>query len=72
MIYTKEPRKKKSKIPIVMKKDSSVKDIGKKLFKNLKEIEEVKLWGPSSKFQGQKVKLSHQLKDSDTLEFKIK
>ncbi len=71
-IYTKEPKKKKSKNPIVIKESSSVKDIAKKLFRNLKEIEEVKLWGPSSKFQGQKVKLTHQLKDSDTLEFKIK
>lgn len=73
-IFTKEPNKKeKSPRPIIMKPNSTVKDIAEKILKGFSEkIKETKVWGPSSKFPGQKVGLNHKLKDLDVVEFKTK
>jgi small GTP-binding protein len=70
-VFTKEPGKEKSNTPIVLKPGSTVKDIAEKIFKGFSQkIKETKIWGPSSKFPGQKVSLSHELKDLDVVEFK--
>lgn len=70
-IYTKEPGKEKSKKPMIMKPNSTIKDVAEKILKGLsKKIKEAKIWGPSSKFGGQKVGLNHKLKDLDVVEFK--
>lgn len=72
-VYTKEPHKEKSKRPIIMKKNSTVKDIAEKILKGFsKKVSETKIWGPSSKFSGQKVGLKHKLKDLDVVEFKTR
>ena len=72
-VYTKEPGKEKSKRPIIMKLDSTVKDIAEKILKGFsKKVVETKIWGPSSKFSGQKVGLKHKLKDLDVVEFKTR
>ena len=72
-IYTKEPKKEKSKRPIVMKKDSAVRDVAEKILTGFsKKIKETKIWGPSSKFSGQVVGLNHKLKDLDVVEFKTR
>ena len=72
-IYTKEPRKEKSEKPIIMEKNSIVKDVAEKILTGFsKKIRETKIWGPSSKFSGQLVGLKHKLKDLDTVEFKTK
>ncbi len=72
-VYTKEPGKEKSKKPIIMSPHSRVKDAAEKLLKGLSSrIKETKIWGPSSKFPGQIVGLSHKLKDQDIVEFKIR
>ena len=72
-VYTKEPRKEKSPRPIIMKPDSTVKDVAEKILKGFSEkVKETKIWGPSSKFSGQKVGLKHKLKDLDVVEFKTR
>jgi len=69
-IFTKEPGKQKTEKPFVIENGSKVKDIALKIFKSSSKIKETKIWGPSSKFPGQKVGLEHELKDLDTVEFK--
>jgi len=70
-VYTKEPGKEKSKKPIVLGKESIAKDVAEKILKGFsKKVKETKIWGPSSKFPGQKVGLNHRLMDLDVVEFK--
>lgn len=72
-IYTKEPGKEKSNKPIVLEKNSLVKDIAEKILKGFSSrVKETKIWGPSSKFPGQKVGLNHKLMDLDIIEFKTR
>jgi len=69
-VYTKEPRRDATKIPMILKKDSTVKDVAEKILKGFsKKIKRTKIWGPSSKFSGQIVGLEHILKDKDIVEF---
>lgn len=72
-IYTKEPGKEKTKKPIILEPGASVMEVAEKILKGLSnKIKETKIWGPSSKFSGQKVGLSHKLKDLDVVEFKTR
>jgi len=72
-IYTKEPSKEKSPKPIIMKPDSTLKDVAEKILKGFSEkVRETRIWGPSSKFPGQKIGLKHKLKDLDIVEFKTR
>ena len=71
-IYTKEPRKEKSPRPMILDPGTNVKKVAEKILKNLSDLKETKLWGPSSKFPGQKVGLQHELKDLDVVEFKTR
>jgi uncharacterized protein len=72
-VYTKEPHKEKSPKPIILLPDSTIKDVAEKILKRFSEkVEYTRIWGPSSKFPGQKVGLKHKLKDLDTIEFKTK
>ena len=72
-VHTKEPGKDKSPKPIIMKPDSTIKDVAEKILKGFaKNVKETKIWGPSSKFPGQKVGLKHKLKDLDVVEFKTR
>jgi hypothetical protein len=72
-VYTKEPGKEKSNNPIVLEKNSLVRQIAEKILKGFSDkIKETKIWGPSSKFPGQKVGLNHKLMDLDIVEFKTK
>jgi len=72
-IYLKEPHKEPSKKPLVIKLGSAIEDVAKKISKDLaKNIKEVHIWGPSSKFPNQRVGLKHKVKDKDIVEFKTK
>jgi len=72
-VYTKEPKKDRSEKPIIMEKDSTVKNIAEKILKGFSEkVKLTRIWGPSSKFSGQIVGLNHKLKDLDIVEFKTK
>jgi len=69
-VYTKEPRKESTGIPMILEEGATAKDIAEKIVKGLsKRIRKTKIWGPSSKFPGQLVGLEHTLKDKDTIEF---
>jgi small GTP-binding protein len=73
-IYTKQPEEKqKTKKPIILFPESNVKDVAEKILKGFsKKIKETRIWGPSSKYPGQVVGLSHKLKDLDVVEFKTR
>jgi len=72
-VHTKEPGKEKSQKPIIMSPDSTVYHVAEKILKGFStKVKETKIWGPSSKFPGQKVGLSHKLKDLDVVEFRTK
>jgi len=69
-IYLKEPGKPVSPTPMIIKKDSTVKDVAESILKGLSQrVKETKVTGPSGKFPNQKVGLSHILKDKDIVEF---
>jgi uncharacterized protein len=70
-IYTKEPSKKPSIEPMILKEKSTVKIAAEKILKGMsKKIKRTRIWGPSSKFGGQSVGTEHILKDKDVIEFK--
>jgi len=72
-VYTKEPGKEKTKNPIILEPNSTLKDVAEKILKGFSDkVKETKIWGPSSKFPGQKVGLKHELKDMDIVEFKTR
>ncbi len=75
-IYTKEPGKsleEKREKPVILKPGATIKDVAEKILHGFSDkIKETRIWGPSSKFAGQKVGLTHQLKDLDIVEFKTK
>ncbi|MBI2056663.1 TGS domain-containing protein, partial [Candidatus Pacearchaeota archaeon] len=72
-IYTKEPGKQKSENPIILEPETTIKEVAEKILKGFSEkVKETKIWGPSSKFPGQKVGLKHKLKDLDVVEFKTR
>ncbi len=72
-VYTKEPGKNRSEKPVILDLNSTVKDIAEKILKGFsKKVMETRIWGPSSKFSGQKVGLNHVLKDMDVVEFKTR
>ena len=72
-IYLKEPGKPPSQTPLTIKPPATIKDVAEKISKNLLySIKEVHIWGPSSKFQNQKVGINHELKDKDIVEFKTR
>jgi ribosome-interacting GTPase 1 len=72
-IYTKEPGKDPDKNrPLILDPKRTIKDAAKKIIRNLENIKEIRIWGPSSKFSGQIVGFNHELKDLDIVEFKTK
>lgn len=73
-VYTKEPGKETDRDkPLILFPDASVNEVAKKVLRGFSNnIKEIKIWGPSSKFPGQKVGLKHKLKDLDIVEFKTR
>ena len=72
-IYLKEPGKEPSKIPLIMKPNSTIREVAEKISRQMAAtIKEVHIWGPSSKFQNQKVGLDHHIQDKDIVEFKTR
>jgi len=54
-----------------MNPETTVREVAEKILKGFADkVKETKIWGPSSKFPGQVVGLSHKLKDLDIVEFK--
>ena len=74
-IYTKDPNKKEhdTKKPVILKPGATVKKVAEKILHGFsKQVKQIKIWGPSSKFPGQVVGLNHKLKDLDIVEFKTR
>jgi uncharacterized protein len=72
-VFTKQPGKEPTKTPIILKPGSTIKDVAKKISNELlKNLTEIRIWGPSSKFGNQKVGINHQLKDKDIVEFRTR
>ena len=73
-VYTKEPGKKPHlDKPMIMKKDSSIKDMAEKIRKDFPDrFIKAKIWGLSAKFDGQTVGIEHILKDKDVVEMYIR
>lgn len=68
-VYTKQPGKQADENPVIMKPESTIKNLAEKIFPKNIQIKEIKLTGPSSKFPNQKVGIEHILKDKDIVEF---
>ncbi len=72
-VYTKEPGKPHSPLPVTLPINSTVKDVAESIRKGFFiTVKETRLTGPSSKFPNQKVGLSHIVKDKDIVEFHTK
>jgi len=73
-IYTKEPGKDPDKKrPMILSENATVKEVSEKILKGFsKNVKQIKIWGPSSKFSGQIVGMKHAVKDLDIVEFKTK
>ncbi len=71
-VFTKEPGKEKSDRPLILNPGATVRDAAEKVLRNSSKVKETKIWGPSSKFPGQKIGTQHKLKDMDIVEFKTK
>jgi len=71
-VHTKE-KFKKNKLPVILKKGSTIKDLAKAVHKDfVKNFNYAILWGPSAKFPGQRASINHILKDQDTVELFMK
>ncbi len=59
--------------PLIVRKDSTVKDVANKLHRDfVRNFRHAKVWGSSVKFEGQKVGLDHVLNDEDVLRIIVK
>jgi hypothetical protein len=68
-VYTK-PRFEEAdmKVPLMLRKGSTVGDACDNLHRELREnFKYAQIWGPSAKHPGQKLSLSHKLKDGDVI-----
>ncbi len=74
-IYLKEPGKQPDlEEPLIIYKNSTVRDVCEKLHKDfISKFRFVRIWGPSSRFPGQKLlSLKHVIKDKDVLEIHLR
>lgn len=73
-IFLKEPTKPAdTDEPLIMFRDCTVKDVCTKLHKDfVSKFRFARLWGPSAKFDGQKIMTRHHLKDKDILEIHLR
>lgn len=73
-VYTKEVRKEADMAePLIMKSGATIKDMCEKLHKDfVKKFRFARIWGPSAKFDEQKVALKHILKDEDVVEVHVR
>jgi hypothetical protein len=59
--------------PLIIKKGSTIRNVCDKLHKDfVTKFKFARVWGPSSKFPGQKFAIEHVLKDTDILEIHLK
>lgn len=69
-IYTKHAGKKQDDVPVILSPNSTLEEVAEKILHGYsKKVKYAKIWGPSSKFPGQRVGLRHIVKDKDVVEF---
>jgi len=68
-VYTKQPRKKPSKLPIALERRDCIEDMAIHIHKDfIKKFKFARVWGKSAKHDGMRVGISHKLKDKDIVE----
>jgi small GTP-binding protein len=55
--------------PLILRKGQTVADVAARIFPGKTDFRKIVVWGSSTRFPGQPVSLSHQLKDEDILSF---
>ena len=71
-IYTKEPGKKPTEEPLVLKRGSTIKNAAENIRRDYVErFIFARVWGKSAKFPGQKVGIRHVLQDNDIIEIHL-
>ncbi len=69
-VYTRQPGKAEDNVPVIMPPNSTLEQVAEKILHGYsKKVKYAKVWGPSSKFNGQKIGLKHIVKDKDIIEF---
>ena len=73
-VYLKEPGKEADmEVPLIMFRSGTIRALCEKLHKDfISKFKFARVWGRSAKFGGQKLMLSHKLKDSDVVEIHLK
>lgn len=72
-VYTKQPGKERDYPPVAMQKNSTIKDLAQNIHKDfLRKFDFARVWGKSSKFNGQRLGLGHRLEDEDIIEVHLK
>ena len=72
-VQTKMPGKKPTYPPVALKKRSTIRDLAGQVHKDfLTNFKFARIWGKSSKFNGQNVGLNHKLEDDDIVELHLK
>ena len=72
-VYTKQPNSEPSKIPLVLRRGSTILDVARKIHSDLVEyFEYARIWGPSARYPGERVGLEHVVEDGDIVEIKSK
>jgi ribosome-interacting GTPase 1 len=72
-VYTKSPNIGVSDKPLILRKGATVLDVAKRIHKDFVEnFHYARVWGPSSKYPGERVGLDHVLMDKDIVEIHLK
>jgi hypothetical protein len=59
--------------PLIMKRGANVYDTAEKIHREFaRNLDHARIWGPSSRFDGQKVGIKHVLRDCDVVELHMK
>jgi len=71
-VYTKEPGREPSPIPIVARRGLTVADLAKEIHSDFyKRFKYAKIWGPSANFPGERVGSDRKLEDGDVIELHV-
>ncbi|MGC9011864.1 OBG GTPase family GTP-binding protein [Thermogladius sp.] len=72
-VYTKSPHGGVSNKPLILKRGATVLDVARRIHEDfVKNFHYARIWGPSSKYPGEKVGLDHVLMDKDVVEIHLK
>ena len=72
-VFLKEPRKAADmEVPLIVWQGCSIKDVCDKLHRDfVTKFRFARVWGPSARFDGQKLMMHHRLKEGDVLELHL-